>query len=138
MRRYIRHPITVPLQYQFADDSDGLASRTSNISNGGLCINTEEPLPPGKHLKICIHIGDLPFEVDAQVVWCNTCLLGFESGVCFQNTEDAYAARMVEQICYIEQYRQRIREQEQRELTQEQAAEEWIERHAADFPSWDH
>jgi len=40
----------------------------------------------------------------------------------------------VEQICHIEQYKRDMRDQEGRELTGEQAAYEWIERFAAEFP----
>ena len=137
MRQYIRHPIAVPLCYQLSEELENNSSQTTNISVGGLCFSTDEHLPPGKNLRISIHIGDAPFETEGEIVWCNSCPLGFEAGICFKNEDDAYAARMVEQVCHIEQYRQHIRDQEHRELTQEQAAREWIDKHASEFPSWD-
>jgi hypothetical protein len=43
--------------------------------------------------------------------------------------------RLIEQICYIEHYRQEVLISEGRKLTSEQAALEWIEKFAQDFPS---
>jgi hypothetical protein len=45
---------------------------------------------------------------------------------------------MVEQVCHIEQYKRSAKDNEGRELTSEQAATEWIARHAADFPNPSH
>ena len=63
-----------------------------------------------------------------------------EAGRCvvavgFLDRADAYRARMVEQICHIEQYRRDVWQREGRRLTAEEAAREWIERYAAAFPS---
>ena len=41
---------------------------------------------------------------------------------------------MVEQICHIEQYKQDVFEKDGRRLSGEQAALEWIEKYATDFP----
>lgn len=42
---------------------------------------------------------------------------------------------MVEQVCYIENYRQEVLRKEGRQLDGEAAAREWIDRFAASFPS---
>ena len=47
-----------------------------------------------------------------------------------------FKARMIEQICYIENYRHAAKSDEDRTLTFEEAAMEWIDKYAADFPSW--
>jgi len=44
----------------------------------------------------------------------------------FVAPKDACAARMVEQICHIEDYRNRVREIEGRTLDGEQVALQWI------------
>jgi hypothetical protein len=41
---------------------------------------------------------------------------------------------MVEQICFIEHYKNEMLETQGRKLTSEQAAAEWIENYGADFP----
>jgi len=43
--------------------------------------------------------------------------------------------RMIEQICYIEHYRKEVLLNEGRRITSEQAALEWIEKYAQDFPT---
>ena len=55
-------------------------------------------------------------------------------GVKFTEEETAYAVRMVEQLCYIEHYRQNVLQSEGRELSGEEAALEWIEKFAGNFP----
>ena len=48
--------------------------------------------------------------------------------------QDAFLARMVEQICHIEDYRQSVCRVEGRRLSAEEAAVEWIAQYAAQFP----
>ena len=52
----------------------------------------------------------------------------------FIDAQDAFSARMVEQVCHIDDYRKSVRRLEGRELDAEEAAAEWISRHAAEFP----
>ena len=49
------------------------------------------------------------------------------------NTNDAFTARMLEQIWQIMNYQSKL-EQEGRVLSIEEAALEWIDRYAAHFP----
>jgi hypothetical protein len=42
---------------------------------------------------------------------------------------------MIEQICHIEHYRKEVKLVEGRELSSEEAADEWITRYAGDFPT---
>ena len=41
---------------------------------------------------------------------------------------------MIEQICHIEHYRHEIEQVEGRKLNSEEAAREWIQRYASEFP----
>ena len=54
----------------------------------------------------------------------------------FISKDTLFVARMVEQVCHIEQYKQDIAAKEGRILSGEEAAREWIERYAASFPQW--
>ena len=54
-------------------------------------------------------------------------------GIEFAAEAEAFRARMVEQICHIERYH-RQQQAEGREVSEEQAAIEWIDRYAATFP----
>lgn len=135
MRQYIRHPAAVPLKYQCQQPTDPSPTEMLDISQGGLSFTTQEAMKPGQVVKVSIEIGDPPFEAKGEVVWCHPQDDHFVTGLRFANMENAFAVRMIEQICHIEQYRQQW-ERQGRDLTPEEAAVEWIALHARDFPVW--
>jgi hypothetical protein len=55
-------------------------------------------------------------------------------GIQFVETRDLFKVRMIEQICYIENYKQRVLAQEGRVLSSADAAFEWIGKYASAFP----
>lgn len=136
MRRYIRHPSDMPIDCRVNDGIDH-AERLRNVSAGGLCFVTRQPMERGQSVHVSIHLGEEDFEADGQVAWCQGVNGHHEIGLSFEDAATVFAVRMVEQLCYIEQYRQHVRHTEGRELSSEEAAEEWIGRYAADFPSLD-
>ena len=140
MRAYIRHPSDVPIELLALNPSApafGLVPTNSvqDVSLGGLSFNSPEPLPVGAKIKIRISVVSPPFEAEAQVVWSVPRPDRYETGVEFISSEDAYTARMVEQICHIEHYRIWVKEVEGRDLDSEHAAMEWISKYAEDFPN---
>lgn len=75
------------------------------------------------------------FQGRARVVWCRRSdELHYDVGVQFLDTNTGSRARIVEQICYIEQYKHDVFEGEGRTLSGEEAAIEWIHKYADDFP----
>lgn len=106
----------------------------NNISMGGLSCHSREPLEIGTEVSVEIPIGSLPFHARGEVVWCHRLQTSFELGIQFIDQEDAFAARMVEQLCYIERYRRQVREREGREIDSATAALEWISKYAEGFP----
>jgi hypothetical protein len=70
-----------------------------NVSLGGLAFQSDGELEPGIIVEVRI------FETKARVVWCSAREGGFELGVAFLDPEDALRARMVEQVCHIENYK---------------------------------
>jgi c-di-GMP-binding flagellar brake protein YcgR len=134
VRQYIRHPAAVPLKYQCQQPTDPNPTELVDISQGGLSFTTKEALAPGQTVNVSIAIGDPPFETQGRVVWCHPQDDHFLIGLNFDNVEQAYAVRMIEQICHIEQYRQQW-ERQGRDMTPDEAAQEWISLHARDFPA---
>ena len=138
MRQFIRHPIEIPLEYQLLDPPSDLGvTDMKNVSVGGLCFSTGKRLTPGQRIQISIGVCEPSFQTVGEVMWCRTHEEGFETGISFNDNKQAYAVRMVEQVCHIHQYRQQVLADEQRELSVAEAAQEWIARYAADFPAWD-
>jgi hypothetical protein len=134
MRQFIRHPVDVPVEIG-TNDSNPLSSlHTHDISLGGVALLSGFSVPAGARVRIRIPYVQPAFEAHARVAWCQPHEGGYELGVTFLDAEDAFLARMVEQILHIEDYRKSVRRLEARELSAEEAAEEWIAKHAAQFP----
>ena len=134
MRLYIRHPSDVPIDYQLGGRADTSRDRLANYSDGGLCFVAKQRIEPGSEIHFAIPITPPQFHATGVVVWCREEAGEFQVGVKFTEEETAYAVRMVEQLCYIEHYRQNVLQSEGRELSGEEAALEWIEKFAGNFP----
>lgn len=134
-RRYIRHPSDIPIEVS-ATQLNPCPGTLHDMSRGGLAFKSESPLRPGHVVHIRIPNTRPPFDVQAQVVWCRQRAKGYDVGVQFSTPADRFRVRMIEQVCHIEHYRQEARRQG-RELSAEDAAREWIERYASNFPRHD-
>jgi PilZ domain. len=134
MRHFIRHPTDIPIEVDSGEPAAQKPPRARNVSAGGLAIRSAGRLEPGRIVGVRISLLRPPFETNARVVWCVRRDEGYELGVEFLTLEDAFRARMVEQVCHIQTYKRKVLEAEGRALTDEDAAREWIDKHAADFP----
>jgi hypothetical protein len=135
MRQFIRHPIDVPVEIGIGDAGPPAGYHTHDISMGGLALRASCSVAPGRTVKVRIGCVEPPFEASARVAWCRPHpLSGYELGVTFLDAEDAFRARMVEQLCHIEDYRRSVQRTEGREIDVEEAAQEWIAKYAANFP----
>jgi hypothetical protein len=135
MRRFIRHPVCVPIEVSLVGGaSSGEAPQASDLGAGGLAFGSNQKFEPGMLVHIRISHTQPVFETDAKVVWCRNRQQGTEVGVAFLNEDDAFKARMVEQVCHIENYKHAVRRNEGRSLTTQEAAIEWVSKFAANFP----
>lgn len=134
MRRYIRHPSDIPISYCL-EESNEKVQRLKDVSRGGLCFSADCPLRKGAPIHIEIPMEESSYGADGMVAWCREEGDHFEVGVKFRDNSTSYNVRMVEQVCHIEHYRSEIYSTQGRELSSEEAAKEWIEKFAEDFPS---
>lgn len=135
-RRFIRHPAEIPIHLcsHHAGHDDHLSGKTHDVSAGGLSCEADVLIQPGEAVEVEISLEDPPFRTIGHVVWCRPSGERYLIGIGFADLATAYAVRMVEQVCHIEQYRQKVMEEQGRELSADEAALEWISEHAADFP----
>ena len=133
-REFIRHTAGVPIEVRAVPGSDPVTLESSNVSVGGISFVSDVDYPLGSIISIRIGEVDPPFEANARVVWTSPERGRFCIGVNFLDASDAFRARMVEQVCSIERYRQQVEEREGRVLTAPEAAAEWIARYAGRFP----
>ena len=135
MRSFIRHPSDIPIEYQM--DSGGTGSSHEclhDIGHGGLSFSSSCELPVGAPITIRISHLQPAFEVEGRVAWCQWEAGVFSVGVSFLQAGDRFRVRMVEQICHIEHYKSEVLAAEGRVISGEQAACEWIDRYAGNFP----
>ncbi len=144
MRKYIRHPSNIPIEcfgvgeddVQPVDEASD-SSYLNDIGHGGLSFRSRIELQPRTNIRVRIAHVQPSFEAKARVVWCRFEDGAYLVGVAFINDSDLYRVRMVEQVCHIEHYRTEILATEGRELSGEEAAQEWITKYAELFPRWD-
>lgn len=134
MREFVRHTVDVPLEISSVDSPSSPRSSV-NVSSGGLSFLMDACLTVGQIVHLHIPTVTPPFDADARVVWCRPEGDKYLTGVAFLDPTQAFKARMVEQVCAIEQYRKEIAEKEGRALTSQEAAAEWIRKFAGRFPS---
>lgn len=133
-RGFIRHPADIPIEIDPADSPPVSPRRLKNVSHGGLACRCDQPLPIGARVQVTIPLVQPPFSAPGAVVWCRTQDTHCEVGIRFTESDVEFAARIVEQVCHIEHYRQEVLRTEGRVLDGEAAAREWIDHFAAGFP----
>ncbi len=138
MRSFIRHPSDIPIEYQMGSSGYGSSQEClHDIGHGGLSFSSSSELPVGAPITIRISHLQPALEVEGQVAWCRWEEGIFSVGVSFLQAGDRFRVRMVEQICHIEHYKSEVLAAEGRVISGEQAACEWIDRYAGNFPVLD-
>lgn len=135
-REFIRHTIDVPLEVHALEGAE-LSVESRNVSFGGLAFTSENCPSIGDIVELRIPTVEPPFEARARVAWCRPEGGSHLIGVEFLDSSDAFQARMVQQVCSIERYRQEVELEEGRVLTTQDAAAEWIRKYAGRFPDAD-
>ncbi len=133
-RQYFRHPSDIDIEVWPVSAREAKRQKMQNVSLGGLAFESCTAYPLRSFVGLRIVLAGQPFELQARVSWCRPRHPCFDIGVEFLDQNDAFEARMVEQMCRIEQYRSEQLIQG-RELSSDEAAQEWISRYAAFFPA---
>lgn len=134
MREYIRHPADIPIECQQDSPSPYHKETLTNISQAGLAFHSHTVLAVGAVILIRITLRQPAYQARARVTWCHPSEAGFEVGAELLDPGDGFRARMIEQICHIEHYRQMVLRTQGRQLSGQDAALEWISKYAAQFP----
>jgi c-di-GMP-binding flagellar brake protein YcgR len=139
-RRFIRHPLSLPLAYKIIsavkksgpEDSE---SQTSNISLGGLLFPAKKPVKKNAFVLISMPFEGKTFNIKAKVLRCNfnseTRL--YDIGVKFFRLHEAFKVKMIEQIYLITEYRDLLSLQTGKEVSLEEASRKWVKRYSERF-----
>ena len=136
MRKYIRHPSDIPIEFDVDEVLHDQRQRLNNVSLGGLSFQAKSSLLLGTSVTIRVPFVNPGFEARGQVIWCKRSGMGYDIGVEMVDHEEFFRTRMVEQVCHIEHYKREIFKTEGRRLTGEEAALEWITKYAHLFPEF--
>jgi hypothetical protein len=80
------------------DQGGGRAPRLVNVGLGGLAFRSHSAFRPAHVVKVRIAHVRPAFETTARVAWCRASEGEYELGLAFIEPDDAYRARMVEQV----------------------------------------
>ncbi len=135
IRRYVRHVTGIPIEVnlEYHEDYHGDDDTITNVSLGGLCFIASDRLDVDETIKVRFPVLNQEQSLDGRVVWCNKTARGYEVGLEFDDPGEVERLRMVDQICQIESFREKVEKSDGRKLSSEQAAREWISKYAGDF-----
>jgi len=134
-RQFYRHPLKVPIQYQAASLSRGSQTSSVDLSQGGLSFLADRFFAKGTVINLTIPVGEELFKLQGHVAYCNreAAMDRYRTGVAFMNAVDAFQAKLAEQMHRIREYRAKRSRELHEELSEEQAADEWIQKYARHF-----
>lgn len=135
MRRFLRHPSEMPVELVQRKQAFVPRNRLHNISLGGVACNSSKGFRRGTAVELRIPLLGGQASCSGIVAWCRKQTDDYLVGVAFIDEDTLFRARMVEQVCMIEQYRHRREAELGCRIQVEDAAREWIARFAGDFPS---
>lgn len=137
-RRFIRHPISVPVVCRRAASNSVGAHELRDLSHGGLCFVSESGYAPGDVIDVTFPTLRHPASLRGEVAW--TVQIDDKggarhmTGLRFLDDQEHFRGRLIEQLCHIENYRRIQSLRYGRDITYAAAAEEWIDREADRFP----
>ncbi len=139
-RKYIRHPLCLPLGYKVLgvskkDAKEEARSQTVNLSLGGLLFSSMTMVREGARIIVSMPFEDKVFKVKAMVVRCtkNAETRLFDVAVSFYNIQEAFKVKMIEQIYLIAEFRDLLTLQTGEQVSLEEASKKWIKRYSARF-----
>lgn len=136
-RHFIRHPLSLPLAYKVIKPGgrEDIRSETVNVSVGGLLFPAKHPVELNSMIAIKMPFEDKMFNVKAKVVRCvnNSETKFYDIAVSFFRFNEAFKAKMIEQIYLIAEYRDLLTLQSGKEVSLEEASRKWIKRYSERF-----
>jgi hypothetical protein len=133
MRHFLRHPSDMPVELVLRKQAFVPKQRLNNISLGGVACNSSRAFRRGTAVELRIPLFGEQARYPGLVAWCRKQEGDYLVGIAFVDEDTLFRARMVEQVCQIEHYRQKRERVLGCSLPIETVAQEWITQHAADF-----
>lgn len=134
MRQFLRHPCDFPVELVIRKQTFLPRQRLHNISLGGVACNSPRGFRRGTSIELRIPLLGDSARYPGIIAWSRKQTSDYRVGIAFIDEDTLFRARMVEQVCQIEQYRRQREQTSGSSLPFEVLALEWIAQNAADFP----
>ncbi len=134
-RRFYRHPLSTPIQYQEVESRTLARTSAVDVSQGGICFLSERFLATGAELHMSIPVSGQLFKMRGRVAYCNRVpsVNRYRTGVAFSDAISAFKAKLAEQMNRIKEYRDELAKERGIDMSEEEAARAWIEKYAKQF-----
>lgn len=137
-RNFIRHPVTISVQCRKKGHIEVNTNELRDISFGGMLFMSSECYSPGDLVEMKFPVLILRSRITGEIIWSSPNerkpATQFSNGMKFLNEQILFMARMIEQLCCIEKYREAQVREHHRSLSGDDAAREWIGMCASRFP----
>jgi len=134
MRGDIRHITDIPIEYDIVKTLIHKKSYLNNISKGGLSFRSDNSLNYNTMILVQIPLINPVFKINAEVISCAHHENEFYIGVKFLEKDKRFKELIIDQICYIENFRKEILQKEGRIISGEEAFQTIVKEHTKDFP----
>ena len=134
MRKFLRHPSDMPVELVLRKQACIPRQRLNNISLGGVACNSTRGFRRGTSVELRIPLLGEQARYPGVVAWYRRQDSDYLVGIAFLDEDTLFRARMVEQVCQIQHYRQQLEQASGHPMAIEQCAQDWIAKHAAEFP----
>jgi hypothetical protein len=109
-----------------------------DISFGGMSFVSSDPYAPGDIVMMEFPVQIVRNRITGEIIWSSPLIvkpvIQFSNGLKFLTEQVLFIARIIEQMCYIEKYREAQVRDRHRTLSEDEAAREWIHMCASRFP----
>jgi len=134
-RKFERFPIRASIHILDTHRQCRAITYSNDLSEGGLAFYSMSHVVPGSNLEITIGVKDRLFKIEAQAVYCSNrpTKRFYRTGVEFKDSTSAFKAKLAEEVVLIKAYQKQLSAETHHRVSEEDAAVDWIEKHAAFF-----
>jgi hypothetical protein len=133
-RRFVRHPIQVPLPVRPPGGAEPFLSHVGDISEGGVSFTSPVEMNRGATLEIELPIHRSRFTLTGSVARCAPLPDGtYRIGLEFVEPSTAFKMKLAEQVLRIENLRKLLSKERGVEVSSNEASAIWVEKYASIF-----
>jgi hypothetical protein len=117
------------------DGGGDIISAVADLGDGGIAFPSPRELPLESVVDVSLPIGDRAFSLAGSIASCQPNPAGgqYRIGVAFLHPMMSFRMKLAEQVLRIHELRREISDEQGRHVTTEEAAREWVTRHAEEF-----